>query len=280
MTIPDEATFTTSRNSRARLERNNESIVVSPGTVLSPDTSIFGWTTIQQQSGRILLDVEKRNVPHFAVETPYLAAVVKGTQFTVSVGQRRADVHVGRGLVGVTEFRSGQSADVAPGQTASALASRTGLQVGGIGKAPEVQQGQARAAQVTSVTAEVSRAKAAQSAASAKGNRSASANSNGKSASSKRHGDSTGPSGGTGNSGHGKGGGQASGKGADSKEGGTGSEGRGGSGKSGGNAGDSGQGSGGGGKGGDRGGHDSGGGSGGSRGGKGNDSGKGGRGHD
>ena len=38
-------------------------------------------TTIQQRAGSILLEVEKRNVTHFEVETPYLAAVVKGTQF-------------------------------------------------------------------------------------------------------------------------------------------------------------------------------------------------------
>ena len=44
-------------------------------------------TTIIQQAGSILLEVEKRNVKHFQVETPYLAAVVKGTQFRVTVGQ-------------------------------------------------------------------------------------------------------------------------------------------------------------------------------------------------
>ena len=55
----------------------------NPGTVesLAEDLRALGV-----EAGSILLDVEKRNVQHFEVETPYLAAVVKGTQFRVTVG--------------------------------------------------------------------------------------------------------------------------------------------------------------------------------------------------
>ena len=58
-----------------------------------------GGKTIVQQAGSILLDVEKRNVKHFEVETPYLAAVVKGTKFTVTSGDEGASVKVTRGSV-------------------------------------------------------------------------------------------------------------------------------------------------------------------------------------
>ncbi len=51
-------------------------------------------TTIVQQAGSILLEVEKRNVRHFEVETPYLAAVVKGTQFRVSVNAASTRIDV------------------------------------------------------------------------------------------------------------------------------------------------------------------------------------------
>jgi hypothetical protein len=79
-------------------------------------------TTIVQQAGSILLEVEKRNVKHFEVETPYLAAVVKGTQFRVSVNAGSTSIEVIRGQVEVADFRSGQVAQVMPGQLATASA--------------------------------------------------------------------------------------------------------------------------------------------------------------
>lgn len=120
MTVPDGATFSTSHNARARLERGAESILVSPNTVITPQSyTFFGTsTTIQQQVGRIELEVEKRNVRHFSVKTPLLAAVVKGTHFTVSVSRGGADVQVARGLVRVSDLKTGASADVGPGQKA------------------------------------------------------------------------------------------------------------------------------------------------------------------
>jgi hypothetical protein len=120
MKVPDGSTFATSKNARARLERDAETIMVGPGSVISPrEPSFSGTTTILQQIGQIELDVEKRNVQHFSVETPFLAAVVKGTHFTVSVSSRAADVRVDRGLVEVSDLASGQVADIAPGQRAS-----------------------------------------------------------------------------------------------------------------------------------------------------------------
>ncbi|PVE22881.1 hypothetical protein DC522_18625 [Microvirga sp. KLBC 81] len=120
MTVPDGATFSTSHNARAQLERGAESILVSPNTVISPQSyTFFGTsTTIQQQVGRIELEVEKRNVRHFSVKTPLLAAVVKGTHFTVSVSRVGADVQVARGLVEVSDLKTGASAEIGPGQKA------------------------------------------------------------------------------------------------------------------------------------------------------------------
>lgn len=120
MTVPDGATFSTSQNARAQLNRGAETILVSPNTVLSPRSSTFFGTstTIQQQVGRIELEVEKRNVRHFTVKTPLLAAVVKGTHFTVSVTATSADVQVLRGLVEVSDVKTGASADIRPGQKA------------------------------------------------------------------------------------------------------------------------------------------------------------------
>src|SRR3954454_9035460 len=53
MTVPDGATLSTSQNARAQLNRGAESILVSPNTVISPQSfTFFGTsTTIQQQVG-------------------------------------------------------------------------------------------------------------------------------------------------------------------------------------------------------------------------------------
>ena len=79
-------------------------------------------TTIIQRSGSIVLDVEKRNVKHFEVETPLLAALVKGTRFRVTVEKDRSYVDVLRGQVEVSDLRSGQYALVEPEQTAKVSA--------------------------------------------------------------------------------------------------------------------------------------------------------------
>ena len=93
----------TGRNGRVLLVRGEETILVSPNSVIGlPAEKKEGLsTTIVQRAGSILLEVEKRNVKHFEVETPYLAAVVKGTQFRVSVNagihQRRRHQRTGPG---------------------------------------------------------------------------------------------------------------------------------------------------------------------------------------
>jgi FecR-like protein len=102
-------------------------------------------TTILQQAGSILLEVEKRNVQHFQVETPYLAAVVKGTQFRVTVNSASSSVEVLRGQVQVADFKSGQIAQVMPGQHATTFAhGKAGLSLGGSGTLNPIEQGKPR----------------------------------------------------------------------------------------------------------------------------------------
>lgn len=140
----------TGRNGRVLLVRGAETMMVSANSAISlPEAGRAGMTTVIQQAGSILLDVEKRNVQHFEVETPYLAAVVKGTRFTVTVANGRAQVNVARGQVQVADFRSGQFALVLPGQTARAAQRGVGLQLSGAGALGAIQQGPAQAPRVT-----------------------------------------------------------------------------------------------------------------------------------
>jgi hypothetical protein len=144
-------TIRTGRNGRVLLVRGQETILVAPNTVIGvpAETKEGLSTTILQQAGSILLDVEKRNVKHFEVETPYLAAVVKGTQFAVTVNAGSTSVEVRRGQVEVSDFKSGQIAQVIPGQTATAFAhGKPGLSLSGSGPFNPIEHGQPRASSI------------------------------------------------------------------------------------------------------------------------------------
>ena len=144
-------TIRTGRNGRVLLVRGAETILVSPNSAIGlPTENKDGLsTTIVQQAGSILLEVEKRNVKHFEVETPYLAAVVKGTQFRVSVNAASTSIEVIRGQVEVADFRSGQVAQVMPGQFATASAhGKAGLALSGSGTFAPIEQGRPRASTI------------------------------------------------------------------------------------------------------------------------------------
>jgi hypothetical protein len=141
-------TITTGRNGRVLLVRGQETILIAPNSIVGvPVEKKDGLaTTITQQAGSILLEVEKRNVPHFEVETPYLAAVVKGTQFRVSVTATGTRVDVQRGKVEVVDFKSGQIAQVLPGQAAQSFAhGAQGLALTGTGALEPIVHGAPRA---------------------------------------------------------------------------------------------------------------------------------------
>ena len=144
----------TGRNGRVLLKRGEELIMIAPNSVVGvPAQKTEGLaTTIVQQAGSILLDVEKRNVKHFEVETPYLAAVVKGTQFRVTVNAGKTSVDVIRGQVEVADFKSGQIARVMAGQHATAFAhGKNGLSLGGTGTLNAIEQGKPRASSIERV---------------------------------------------------------------------------------------------------------------------------------
>ena len=137
----------TGRSGRVLLTRGEETILISPNSVIAlPEQQKDGLsTTIIEQAGSVLIQAEKRNVKHFQVETPYLAAVVKGTQFRVSVTERGGSVEVIEGRVEVADFKTGQFALVLPGQAAKVAASgRGGLSLSGSGKLSPIEKGTPR----------------------------------------------------------------------------------------------------------------------------------------
>ncbi|QYO76051.1 FecR domain-containing protein [Devosia salina] len=77
-------------------------------------------TRIVQVWGTVSVEAEKRNVQHFSVQTPVLAAIVKGTQFTVTYRNGLTQVDVDEGVVEVRDFVTNTTVDVQPGQSAAA----------------------------------------------------------------------------------------------------------------------------------------------------------------
>ena len=148
-------TISTGKNGRVLLKRGEETMMIAPNSVVGvPAEKKEGLsTTIVQQAGSILLEVEKRNVRHFEVETPYLAAVVKGTRFRVTVNATSTSVDVIRGQVEVADFRTGQIAQVKPGQHATTFANgRSGLSLGGSGTFSPIEHGKPRLPSIERVT--------------------------------------------------------------------------------------------------------------------------------
>ena len=86
----------TGANGRAMLTRGDDYVVVAPGSrlLLPKAEEKRGFTRLIQQVGTMLYKVKHTGVPHFAVQTPMLAAVVKGTSFSVVVDKDRAAVQV------------------------------------------------------------------------------------------------------------------------------------------------------------------------------------------
>ncbi|MCZ8158953.1 MAG: FecR family protein [Rhizobiaceae bacterium] len=132
MEIPNKAWISTGARGRLQLVRGTESIAFRPNTLASVVTRGANGnrkTEISQQVGEIVLEVEKRQKPHTTVQTPFLAAVVKGTQFTVRVGIANAAVAVDEGVVEVTGFKTSERSNLTAGQDAAVT--EAGMTVGG-----------------------------------------------------------------------------------------------------------------------------------------------------
>ncbi len=119
MVVSDDRPLRTLASGRAELQRGNERISLGPNTqVQIHDRTGKQFTTVQQYFGTVSVEAEVRDVQHFAVQTPFLAAVVKGTRFEVRSSEAGCAVEVLRGQVAVEERATGANVLVAAGQQA------------------------------------------------------------------------------------------------------------------------------------------------------------------
>lgn len=114
-------TLKTGADGRATIVRNGDSIKVSPISVVSLPVGKSGAGTpgVVQSLGTLLYKILTREQKQakFNVKTPYLAAVIKGTTFTVTVNDQGSALHVTEGVVQVTSPFTGEVALIKPGQT-------------------------------------------------------------------------------------------------------------------------------------------------------------------
>lgn len=116
--LPTGSSVTTASGGRAKLDNGGKHIVLGANSrmIVAP-ASATGMDRVVQDLGSILFQIDKQAAPHFKVETPLLAAIVKGTTFTVVVGPQSDAVNVAEGLVEVRSNASNMGNDVPAGST-------------------------------------------------------------------------------------------------------------------------------------------------------------------
>jgi len=149
--VPDSRVIRTLKTGNVEFHRGNESVTIGPDTQIQifDEKSAKPFTTVKQYFGTVTVQAEVRQVQHFAVQTPYLAAVVKGTQFRVSAEAGGSTVDVLEGQVDVSGFRSGEQILLLPGQTAKVASAGAGaLNTSGSGLFNPVRVGPPRTSPV------------------------------------------------------------------------------------------------------------------------------------
>jgi hypothetical protein len=119
-TLAEGAPIRTGADGALLIAHGNDRVTVSPNSAFMLPSAVDPATgpSILEMLGTLLFKVEHTPGRRFEVDTPYLAAVVKGTVFTVTVGAEQM-VHVAEGAVEVTARASHESVLVKPGQTAT-----------------------------------------------------------------------------------------------------------------------------------------------------------------
>ncbi|MFY8048447.1 MAG: FecR domain-containing protein, partial [Erythrobacter sp.] len=120
MQLASGATIRTDARASAVLVRGKEFVTLRQNAQLriAPAVRERGVIQILQDYGSALFNIGKQPNPHFGVETPYLAAVVKGTTFVITVSPEGASLQVTEGAVETSTLDRGVSELIRPGAVA------------------------------------------------------------------------------------------------------------------------------------------------------------------
>ena len=121
----------TGRNGRILLKNDQGSVLLAPKSLVKIPAQALpnNFSVLFQTHGTVSAEVDKRRTRHFSIQTPYLAAVVKGTEFEVGIERKQTSVSVSEGLVGVVDINTGDTVDV-PAGFAVSTAAQAGGQLG------------------------------------------------------------------------------------------------------------------------------------------------------
>ncbi len=136
--VDDQRRIKSLDGSRVVFTRDKETIELSGASEIRIyDRSGERMTTVMQAYGSVAIEAEHLNVQHFSVQTPYLAAVVKGTRFTVTSDNVGSQVAVDRGIVQVQDSLHQVVANVIQGQQAAVSPTQV-LDISGVGRIPPI----------------------------------------------------------------------------------------------------------------------------------------------
>ena len=109
---------------RAVLVHGRDFVTVSPNSRVTVPTAekATGFVQLLQDWGNAIFRIEKKGVPHFGVNTPTMAAVVKGTTFSITVDRSGTSLQVTEGAVEVATLDGGARDLIRPGGLASIAA--------------------------------------------------------------------------------------------------------------------------------------------------------------
>ena len=125
--VASGAVVRTKAGSTAVMVRGREFVTLRQNAQIRIPEASRPRTVIQvlQDYGTAIFKIGKQADPHFGVETPYLAAVVKGTSFVISVSEEAATLQVTEGAVEVSTPDGGARDLILPGQAAMVAAADT-----------------------------------------------------------------------------------------------------------------------------------------------------------
>ena len=119
--IAPGAILATGAGGRAVIVRGKDFVTVSASSRLRIPAVAEkrGLFEVLQEWGNAVFQIEKQTKPHFGVKTPYLAAVVKGTTFSVTVTGEGTSLQVIEGAVETSTIDGGASELIRPGMLAT-----------------------------------------------------------------------------------------------------------------------------------------------------------------
>jgi hypothetical protein len=108
----------TGHNGRVLLASGEGKVFLNPRSLIKVPAQYLpeNQTVLFQSMGTVEAEVTKREDRHFSIQSPYLAAVVKGTKFTLEIDNGHTRLGVSEGVVEATDTETGQVVAVAAGE--------------------------------------------------------------------------------------------------------------------------------------------------------------------